>query len=201
MHSSSGPLNVFISYSHKDKEWKERLIPHLNALIRQRYITLWYDNMILPGAEIDAAVLKALHESQIVLLLISSDYLASDYCYDVEMKEALSLREASGVEVIPVLLRPVDLTGTPFDGLKSLPEDRKAVSLFENHDAAYENIAKGIRKVAESWHRRPKPTRPKPTRINGKETACSKGTGDSNIFNNYGFQFNGNIFHGDVKIK
>lgn len=147
------PLKVFISYSHKDKEWKEKLLPHLNSLIRQKYIELWYDNIILPGNEIDEEVLRSLKKSQIVLLLVSADYLSSKYCYEIEMETAMKMREEGETKVIPILLRPVDLKGTPFDGLKSLPEDRKAISLFLNEDAAYEDVAKGIRQVAEAWYK------------------------------------------------
>lgn len=195
MPNLSEPLKVFISYSHRDKAWKEMMIPHLNSLIRQKYITLWFDNMILPGTEIDAKVVQALKESQIVLLLISSDYLASNYCYDIEMMEAMSLRETSGVEVIPVLLRPVDLTGTPFDGLKSLPEDRKAVSLFQNSDEAYESIAKGIRQVAESWFKRPDVSNGSEARKNSTGGNEAEGT-----HNHYGFDFNGNTFNGTISF-
>lgn len=93
MQTVQEPLKVFISYSHKDKRLKDKLITHLNALIRQKYISLWYDNMILPGKEIDEEIRAALQSSQIVLLLLSADYLTSNYCYQEEMEEAMNLRK------------------------------------------------------------------------------------------------------------
>ena len=145
------PLKAFISYSHQDKILKESLMKHLNSLVRQKYIELWHDNMILPGDSIDDAIFQAMKECDMALLLISADYLASDYCYSIEMETFMELRN-TGKIVIPVLLRPVDLKGTPFDGIKSLPEDRKAVSSFGNQDEAMLSIASGIRKVVETIH-------------------------------------------------
>ena len=87
MQSVQEPLKVFISYSHKDKRLKDKLITHLNSLIRQKYISLWYDNMILPGKEINEEIREALQESQIVLLLLSANYLTSNYCYQKKWKK------------------------------------------------------------------------------------------------------------------
>lgn len=188
MQSTQNPLKVFISYSHKDKRMKDKLIAHLNSLIRQKYISLWYDNMILPGKKIDTEIIEALRSSQIVLLLLSADYLASDYCYHEEMEEALKLRREKKTAVIPIMLREVDLKGTPIDNLLSLPEDRKAVAQFRNEDMAFKNIAEGIRKVAENELYKSTPA------LNNKivNPPVSKSINQ----NNYGFQFTGNTING-----
>lgn len=193
------PLKVFISYSHKDKILKEKLIVHMNSLIRQKYVCLWYDNMIMPGQEIDAEVMDALRNSQIILLLLSADYLASEYCYTVEMNEALKLRQAGTMEIIPVLLRPTDLKGTPIDNLMSLPEDRKAITLFENEDAALKNVVDGIRKIVEGWYRKSIPS----LSDRAAETDSEDRKKNSSVQrgNNYGFQFNGNIYGGNFEIN
>lgn len=199
MQNVQEPLKVFISYSHKDKKMKEKLMAHMNSLIRQKYISLWFDNMILPGREIDKEVLSALESSQIVLLLLSSDYLASDYCYQIEMEKALVLRDEDKLEVVPILLRPVDLVGTPIDYLMTLPEDRKAVTLFKNEDEAYKNVAEGIRKVAEGWYQKSIPS------LNGDRTRQLMGNKDKSgtrqPYNNYGIQINGNVHGGNFEIK
>ncbi len=199
MQNVQEPLKVFISYSHKDKQMKEKLMAHMNSLIRQKYISLWFDNMILPGKEIDKEVLIALESSQIVLLLLSCDYLASDYCYQIEMEKALILCKEEKLEVVPILLRPVDLIGTPIDHLMTLPEDRKAVTLFKNEDKAYKNIAEGIRRVVESWYRRSIPI------LNGDGTGQPIGNKDKSgirqPYNNYGIQINGNVHGGNFEIK
>lgn len=199
MQNIQEPLKVFISYSHKDKQLKDKLIIHMNSLIRQKYISLWYDNMIIPGKEIDEEVLQALQSSQIVLLLLSADYLASDYCYEIEMEKALTLRKEEKMEVIPILLRPTDLKGTPIDKLLSLPEDRKAITLFENEDAALKNVVDGLRRVVEGWYRKSIPS------LNGDQTK-GKSNNRTKVDTvhekyNYGFQFNGNIYGGNFEIK
>lgn len=194
MQSVQEPLKVFISYSHKDKRLKDKLITHLNSLIRQKYISLWYDNMILPGKEINDEIRQALQGSQIVLLLLSADYLTSNYCYQKEMEEAMNLRKEKKLAVIPIMLRDVDLIGTPIDSIMSLPEDRKAVTQFRNEDAALKNVAEGIRKVVEGWFREC---------TFGSETIPEKSFSNKNkenntsaIQNNYGFQFNGSTING-----
>ena len=188
------PLKVFISYSHKDKRLKDKLITHLNALVRQKYISLWYDNMILPGKGIDKEIRESLRNSQIVLLLLSADYLTSNYCYQEEMEEAMILRKEGKLVIIPIMLRDVDLTGTPIDNIKSLPEDRKAVTQFRNEDVALKNVAEGIRKVVEGWFREC---------TLGSATSPVKSDSNENKENNtfapqsnYGFQFNGSTING-----
>jgi len=188
------PLKVFISYSHKDKRLKDKLITHLNSLIRQKYISLWYDNMILPGKEIDEEIREALQDSQIVLLLLSADYLTSNYCYQEEMEVAMELRREKKTVVLPIMLREVDLRGTPIDNLLSLPEDRKAVTQFRNEDVAFKNIAEGIRRVAEGWYQEAGLG----FRNSSENVSINKAKKkeESAIWNNYGFQFNGNIITG-----
>ena len=103
------------------------------------------------------------------------------------------------MEVVPILLRPVDLIGTPIDHLMTLPEDRKAVTLFKNEDKAYKNIAEGIRRVVESWYRRSIPI------LNGDGTGQPIGNKDKSgirqPYNNYGIQINGNVHGGNFEIK
>lgn len=148
----------------------------------------------MPGQEIDEEVLNALYSSQIVLLLISADYLASNYCYQKEMEEALALRKENKLEVIPVMLREVDLKGTPIDHLLSLPEDRKAVTQFRNEDVAFKNVADGIRRVVEGWYQKSMP------QLNaGKRIPVTNSVDKKEVLQaqyNYGFQFSGSIING-----
>ncbi len=199
MQNVQEPLKVFISYSHKDKHMKDKLIAHMNSLIRQKYISLWFDNMILPGKEIDKEVLSALQSSQIVLLLLSADYLTSDYCYQVEMEEAMVLRDKKKLEIVPILLRPVDLKGTPIDNLMTLPEDRKAVTLFNNQDKAYKNVAEGIRGVVEGWYQKSIPS------LNGTAKGQLMGNKDKRemkqSYNNYGIQIFGDVHGGEFEVN
>ncbi len=145
----AGPIEVFYSYSHKDEELRERLETHLKLLKRLGVIQDWHDRRISAGTEWAGQIDHYLESSQIILLLISADFLASDYCYDKEMKRALERHEAREARVIPIILRPVDLKGAPFSHLQALPKDAKPVTSWSNQDAAFTNIAQGIRKVAE----------------------------------------------------
>lgn len=181
-------LKVFISYSHKDKEFKEKLVKHLSSLIRQKYICLWYDNMIQPGEDLDESVLEALHSSQVMLLLVSANYLSSEYCYETELGEAMRMRKEQGMIVIPIMVRPVDVKGTLFDGIMSLPTDRKAITQFSNQDEAYEDIAKGIRRVVEGRVLSSLP------RYQGIQNAAPHP--NANIQNNNGINISGSIIYG-----
>ena len=83
------PFSVFISYSHRDRALREELETHLSNLRRQNVIASWYDGDISPGTEWKAKILEHLNTDQIILLLISADFMASDFCYGVEMKQAI----------------------------------------------------------------------------------------------------------------
>ena len=143
-----GPIAVFYSYSHKDEALRERLEVHLKLLKRQGIIEDWHDRRISAGTEWEGQINQYLESAQLILLLISADFLASDYCYDKEMQRALARHEAGEARVIPIMLRSVDLTGAPFSKLQALPKDAKPVDTWPNQDAAFTNIAQGIRQAA-----------------------------------------------------
>lgn len=147
-------IAVFFSYAHEDETLRDKLANHLKLLERQGVIQSWHDRQILAGTEWQGQIDGNLEKSQIILLLISSDFLASDYCYDIEMKRALERHEAGEARVIPIVLRPVDnLWKAPFGKLQALPTDGKPVTRWENQDEAFANIARGIRLTAEAWQR------------------------------------------------
>src|SRR6266542_1781426 len=155
------PLEVFISYSHRDEALREELGKHLSALRRENVIGFWHDRMIGAGAEWRDEIDRHLEQAGIILLLVSPDFIASEYCYDIETKRALERHAAGEAVVIPVVLRPVDWLNTPLAELQSLPRDNRAVTLWENRDAAFVEIAKGIRQAVEQLMRpssAPEPT-------------------------------------------
>jgi TIR domain len=143
------PLRLFYSYSHKDEELRKELEEHLALLKWQGYIVGWHDRMIGAGAEWKDQLDKNLEEAQIILLLISPSFLASDYCYDIETRRALDRHDNGEATVIPVLLRPVDWEGAPFFRLQGLPIDLRPVTTWTNRDEAFKNIAQGIRRAIE----------------------------------------------------
>ncbi|MCY3550974.1 MAG: TIR domain-containing protein [Candidatus Poribacteria bacterium] len=142
-------VKLFYAYSHQDEELRQQLENHLSILRRQKVIIDWHDRKIGAGREWEGEIHEHLNTAHIILLLISSDFLASDYCYDVEMNRALERYNAEEARVIPVILRPVDWKDAPFGRLQALPRDAKAVTRWENQDEAFVNIARGIRKAVE----------------------------------------------------
>ncbi|MBV9790152.1 MAG: right-handed parallel beta-helix repeat-containing protein [Chloroflexi bacterium] len=147
-------IKVFYSYSHKDEQLRDELAKHLSILRRQGVISEWHDRKIGAGSEWAGEIDQHLNTAQIILLLISPDFLASDYCYDIEMKRAMERHDASEARVIPVILRPVLWMGMPFSKLQALPKDGKAVTLWQTLDEAFVSVAEGIRESVEDLKRR-----------------------------------------------
>jgi len=141
------PVTLFYSYSHKDEPLRDELQTHLSLLQRSGHIDQWHDRRIGPGDEWKGIIDEHLKEDEIILLLISADFLASDYCFDLELTLAMKRHEAGEARVIPVFLRPCDWAGSAFGKLQGLPTDAKAVTLWQNRDEAFTNIAKGIREA------------------------------------------------------
>jgi hypothetical protein len=139
------PFEVFISYAHKDRALRDELATHLSNLRNQGIISDWFDGDISPGTEWEPLIMTRLHRAQIILLLISADFLASHFCYSIEMTQSLARHDAHQARVIPILLRPTDWQGAPFARLKLLPTDGKAVTRWPTHDDAFEDIVIGIR--------------------------------------------------------
>jgi len=143
------PVEVFYSYSHKDGKLRDEVEKSLTMLKREGIITGWHDRKIGGGEEWAGAIDEHINSAQIILLLISADFLASDYCYDVEVKRGMERHEAGEALVIPVILRPVDWSSAPFGKLQGFPKDAKPITKWSNRDEAFKDVALGIRKVAE----------------------------------------------------
>ena len=139
------PVQVFISYSHKDEDLRDALMEHLAVLQREQWITVWHHRPITPGGEWKRDIDEHLLSAEMVLLLVSPSFVASDYCYGVELKSALDRHEKEGLPVIPVLLRPVDWTLAPFGRLQALPRDARPVTEWPDRDAAFRDITRAIR--------------------------------------------------------
>ena len=140
---------VFFSYSHKDESLRDELETHLKLLQRQGVIAVWHDRKIVPSAEWDHEIDVNLERAKIILLLISADFIASDYCWDKEVKRALERHEKKEAVVIPIALRKCDWQGAPFSKLQGLPKNLTPVTAYEDRDAAWTDVATGIRAIAE----------------------------------------------------
>lgn len=141
---------LFISYSKDDVEMVEkRLIRSLRNLERQNKITIWYDKNLQAGDEWNPEIKKQLQEANIILLMVSPDFIATDYIWDVEIKKAIERHDKGEVKLIPVILRPCDWTGdaTPFSKLNAIPIKGEPITTFDNQDVAWLEVVKQIKKV------------------------------------------------------
>ncbi len=148
--SSQKPAILFYSYSHKDERLRDALAIHLTLLKPQNVIKEWYDRDIDAVEEWGEDIDKNLEAADIILLLVSADFIASDYCWGKEMLRALERHDAGEARVIPIIVRPVDWSGAPFGYLQALPKNAKPVVLWANRDVAWVDVAKGISKVAKA---------------------------------------------------
>lgn len=142
-------IDIFISYAQEDERYLKELIKHLHNWERQGIISVWHDRNIDAGTEWLGEIDKYLDIAQIILLLISADFLASDYCNSVEVQRAMEKHEAGEAVVIPIILRPVYWQDTPFAELQALPRNGTAVTsdTWPSLDDALVNVLRGIRAV------------------------------------------------------
>jgi hypothetical protein len=143
------PVALFYSYSHKDERYRIGLETHLSALKRQGLISQWHDRKITGGSEWKGQIDDNLQTARIILLLISADFLHSDYCYDVELKQAMQRHAAGLARVVPVILRPCDWQSSPFAKFQVLPKDGKPLIQWSPRDTGYVNVTTGLRRIIE----------------------------------------------------
>jgi hypothetical protein len=169
----SQPLSLFISYSHRDEALKQELEDHLALLKRQNKIRPWQDRQIEAGTDWNEQIRDALDAADIILLLVSPRFMNSEFCYGKEMERAMQRHHNGDARVIPIILTPTDWKGAPFDRLQVLPKDGKPVVDWPNHDAAFVDVVKGIRRAVETlspapevkddgWATPPPPKPPQP---------------------------------------
>jgi hypothetical protein len=148
-------VKIFYCYARKDKVLRDELEKHLIALERSDQVITWHDRKILPGAEWKHEISNQLDTSDIILLLMSPNFIQSDYCYGIEMQRALERHRAGAVHVIPIILRPCDWKAMPLHALQALPEDGKPISKWRNRDDAFQDVVKGIRQVIDALYSAP----------------------------------------------
>jgi internalin A len=148
-------VRLFYSYSHKDEHWRTQLETHLKLLHRRGLIDPWYDRNIEAGDEWKQRIDENLEHADIILLLVSADFIASDYCYEKEMKRAIERQERKEARVIPIIVRDVDWKDTPFAKLQALPKDGLAITKWSDKDSAWRNVSEGIKKVVEEIRKKP----------------------------------------------
>lgn len=160
---------LFMSYSHKDEALRNELETHLAMLRREGIISSWHDRRILAGSDVHHAIDEKLESAQVVLLLVSANFLASDYCFEKEMKRALEKHEEGTAVVIPVILHPCDWHSAPFGRLRATPTDGKPISMFANQHEALAIVAKDVKQAVAPFST-PKAT----TRSDAGETGTGR---------------------------
>lgn len=157
--------NVFFSYSHADEPLRDQLEKQLAMLKRQGVIETWHDRRIGAGQNIGQAIDEHINTAGIILLLVSADFIASDYCYDIEMKRALERHHAGEAIVIPVILRACDWHHAPFGQLNATPRDGKPITQWPDIDEAFLQVAQAVRQAAARQQPSVAPSPAKPTAV------------------------------------
>lgn len=147
--SKQKDIKVFFSYSHKDGKMRDELEKHLIMLKRKGIISTWHDRKIDAGESFDTEIDDNIKTADIILLLISVDFLASNYCYEIEMQTALDRDYRKEAKVIPIILRQCDWHSAPFSNKNALPTDGKCITSWQDMDEAFLNVTRGIEQVAK----------------------------------------------------
>ena len=142
-----GPVRIFISYAHQDQQFVKQLEKHLSLLTREGLITIWSDQKLRAGEEWKDGVSEALRDAQIVLVLVSADYLASSYIWEIELVEALKRAEKGNARILPIILRQVDWQSTPLSRWQALPRGGRPIVEFRSTDEAWLDVAQTIRRL------------------------------------------------------
>lgn len=153
MATHIGPIKVFYSYAHKDEKLRRELSAALALPRRTGVIQDWSDRNIPHGANWKEEIDHKLDSADLVLLLISSDFIQSEYCWGIEMQAAMARHQAGKARVVPILLRPVHWQGAPFAKLQALPPDGKPVTEWEPRDRGWATVAEAIDTLASELMR------------------------------------------------
>ena len=140
-------VKIFYSYSHKDEDYRNKLETHLKILERTGVIDQWHDRYIEAGDDWKTAIDENLERADIILLLVSADFIASDYCWEKEMTRAIERHKDDEAIVIPIIVRDVNWKTAPFSAFQALPKEAKAVTLWPDEDTAWKNVSEGIEEV------------------------------------------------------
>ncbi len=146
--TESSGKKVFISYSKSDEHYRNELEKHLSVLKRNGNISTWHDRKLLPGEKWDGKIKEEIKEADIILFLVSSDFLATDYIWDVEIKGAIERdQEYKNVFVVPIIVRPCDWTDSPLGVYNSGTEKGRAISLADDTDAAFFEVVEKLKEI------------------------------------------------------
>ena len=132
------PVKVFVSYSHKDKVYKEKLITTLAYLERMEEIELWQDGRIMAGKEWKKEIFEKLAAADIVVCLVSSNFIASDFCFSVELKEAMEAHEKGEKIIVPIQIKRSGWKKLDLGKIQGVPE--KPISAYSPRDDGWAKV-------------------------------------------------------------
>jgi TIR domain len=141
---------IFISYAHADEELKKELDKYLKVLKRSGKIESWNDRELIAGQEWDDVIMSELAKANVILLLISVDFNASDFIWDKELAAALKRHEEGTAHVVPIILRKCEWSTLPYAKLQALPRNGRPVTEYANRDDAFTEVSAGIRRLVDS---------------------------------------------------
>ncbi len=147
-------LQIFISYAHEDEAFMQEFVKHLSSLKHRKLVDAWHDRKIKIGERWGDAISENLEGAHIIIPLISADFLFSEYCTDIEMTRAVERETAGDAIIAPVMVRAVNIKGTPFDRMQVFPKDLKAVKSWNDPDAAWVQVVSALEAVCEDMMRR-----------------------------------------------
>lgn len=140
-------LNLFISYSHKDEEYFKEFKNHLITLKRNNIIHDYDDLKLIPGDAVDDEIMKMLEKADIIAFLISIDFLTSEYCYEIELKHALSRLENGEIRILPIIIRQCKWQDSIFKTYLSATKNGNPVSKYTDHDEAWCEVVDNIKRL------------------------------------------------------
>ncbi len=142
-------LEVFTAYAHEDKLHLAEFHKHLGALKREKLIAVWHDAEILAGDVWEKHLKEHLESASIIVTLISSDFISSEYCWEKELARAIERHYEGTARVFPIIVRACDWT--PLRQLQAAPKDGLAVTSWPNQDEAWTDVVQQLRRVIATF--------------------------------------------------
>jgi TIR domain len=149
--TNSGPAKVFVSYSHLDDKFRAELEIQLKILKNKKYLDWWTDQRLVPGDEFEKAIIEQLNGADIILLLVSAYFLASSFCWSIELANAMKRHNEGTARVVPIFVRECVSDETPIEKLHGVPRKDRPVSTWKDRHKAWTTVAKGIQLAVEEW--------------------------------------------------
>jgi hypothetical protein len=151
--NANSKAKVFVSYAHLDDKFRIELEIQLQILKQKGYLDWWTDQRMVPGDEFEKTILEELNKSHIILLLISSYFLASSFCWSMELAEAIKRHNEGSARVVPIFVRECISEETPIEKFHGIPPKSQPVSNWKNRHKAWTVVAKGIQNAVEEWRK------------------------------------------------